>query len=167
MNEFPRPISLPFSYLRRERSVALYRGVLELADDGKRVACGDGELLFAWLPRPGVVFVLPDQRLVGVRGRDAASHADLDLDASVILRSWHIDGGDIRGVINRAPFAATDQIRELRFAVANYLFMNRAEPLAVRGRGHLHYWAGRNVLKTDEFELTLDERPRLRQRKDA
>lgn len=152
------PIRLSFAFRRRERAIVLYRGPIELRDDGRRVAEGHGEVHFSWLPRPGVTFVMPAQTMGGVVGETRIAIPPLGVDASVFLTSWNMSGGDVRGVVNRARFPPTDAIRELRFAVPNYLFMNRGDPLREKRRSGEHFWAGRNVLEAEGWELTLDGR---------
>lgn len=155
----PAPTSVPFSFRRRERAIRLHRGPLELQDDGKVIARGDGDVFFSWLPNPGIRFSLPDQELGGISGETRLSVPALQLDARVLLTHWSLSGGDIRGVINRAPFPSTEAISYLRFAIPNYLIMNRADPLHENRAGRQHAWAGRTVLEAEGWRLTLDARP--------
>jgi hypothetical protein len=158
MSEAPKPIALPFGWRRREAPINVHRGLLELFDGGERVAAGDGQVFFRWLPRPGVAFVIRDQQLMGTVGPTTLRPTGLDVEASVLLTGSDPSGGDVSGVINRAPFAATEQISELRFLVPNYLFLRRGRVLEVPRARRRHVYSGRWRLESDDWELTLDER---------
>ena len=151
----PAPTAVPLDYEQREEPITVYAGTLELRDDGQPVASASGRVVFSWLPNPGVRFVLPGQELFSFSGDTSLWIAELGIDANVLLTHWGVPRVDITGTLNRADFPATDAIHELRFLVPNYLLLRRGEPLEADG----HYWAGRNVLTADEWQLTLDERP--------
>jgi hypothetical protein len=159
MTRHDAPVSLPFAFKRRERPISLHRGTLELRTDGRAVACGKGTVSFTWRPQPGVRFVIPDQALFDTERDTTLVVAELGIEASVMLNSWNPTGGDVRGTINRAPFPPTESIRELRFAVPNYLFVNRGDRLYEKTPRTEHHWAGRHVLEHDGWRLTLDQRP--------
>lgn len=79
------------------------------------------------------------------------------------LTNWSISGGEIRGVINRAPFPGSAAIHELRFLVANLPFFLGSESLWEErplpdGGTRRCAWAGRLVLEADPWRLTLDAR---------
>jgi hypothetical protein len=152
------PISLPFAFRRRGRPITLHRGELDLCGGGRTVAGGIGELAFSWTPTPGVRFVIPDQRLFGIEGDATLRVPALGVEADVMLNSWNPGGGDVRGTVNRAPFPATTLIRELRFALPNYLFMRGGDPLYEKDQRSEHHWAGRHVFEHEEWRLTVDER---------
>jgi hypothetical protein len=105
-------------------------------------------------PRPGAA---------GDRKQDAASDPIVDVRADVHLTNWSLSGGEIRGVINRAPFPETAAIRELRFLVANLPFFLGRENLweerpLLEGGTSRCAWAGRLVLEAAPWRLTLDAR---------
>jgi hypothetical protein len=87
----------------------------------------------------------------------------LNLDAEVNLTSWSWSGGEIEGVINRAPFPDTTSIYELHFFIANLPFFLGRERLweeraLLEGGTHRCAWVGRLVLEAPPWRLTLDTR---------
>jgi hypothetical protein len=108
MSNFARPITVPFAYRRREQPITLYSGSLEVVDD-MRVLRGGGKIYFTWLPRPGVAFVLYEQKLFGGEGVTRLHVPELDLDASVLITSWHIHGGDMTRSTRPQPAANRSQ----------------------------------------------------------
>lgn len=144
--------------------IDLYAGELELVDEKGRLARGTGIVSLYWRPQPAIRFSIADQAL----RRDIGSKTRLrirswDVRANVHVTNWSIGGGEIRGVINRAHFPETAEIRELRFLVANLPFFRGSENLWEErprpgGGTHRSAWAGRLVLEAAPWRLTLDTR---------
>lgn len=161
---FPAPLDVPYSWRDPGRPIELYTGELELLDKQGRLAQGAGVVSLNWGPQPAVLFTIPDQALrreIGERPR--LRIRPLDLRADVHLSSWNRLRGDIKGIINRAPFPATQAIRELRFLVANLPFFTGNErlweerPLPDGGMSRTA-WAGRLTLEGGGWRLVLDSR---------
>jgi hypothetical protein len=105
--DFPPPLDVPYSWRDPGRPIELYTGELELLDKQGRLAQGAGVVSLNWRPQPAVLFTIPDQALrreIGERPR--LRIRPLDLRADVHLSSWNRLRGDIKGIINRAPFPA-------------------------------------------------------------
>lgn len=155
---------MPYSWRHPGRPIELYSGELELLDKQGRLAQGAGVVSLNWRPQPAVRFTIPDQALrreIGERPR--LRIRPLDLRADIHLSSWNHLRGDIKGIINRAPFPAMQAIRELRFLVANLPFFTGNErlweerPLPDRGMSRTA-WAGRLTLEGGGWRLVLDSR---------
>ncbi len=156
--EHPRPIPLPVAWRRRDRPITLHHGRLELVAGGKKLAAAEGDVLFTWAPDPGVRFIIPDIHLPYDGGPLTLVVPELAAEADVMLTRWNLAGGDVRGTINRARFPPAGDIREIRFAIVNYLFMNVGEGLCERRSGAQRYWACRTLLENDDWRLTFDAR---------
>jgi hypothetical protein len=143
--------------------IELYAGDLEYWESGKLIAASDGLIELALLPSPRYVFTLADARLM----QQVADSGELRVPAlgaavPVHMTNSRLIRGPMKGTIDHVSVETGASLTEGRFLVVNFpSFLG--EPLGATvpqggGGSSRHVWAGRLVLRTDEWVVTLDER---------